>query len=76
MPEFNQNVSFNSFYVCVLLFLYNILKDNCSYIIIIYNKIYLFNYYSLLILINIFGLYFILKKLSFEINIKWIINFK
>ena len=76
MPEFNQNVSFNSFYVCLLLFLYNILKDNYSYIIIIYNKLYLFNYYSILIVINIFGLYFILNKLSFEINIKWTVNFK
>lgn len=76
MPEFNQNFNFNSLYVCLLLLLYNILRDNYSYIIIIYNKLYLFNYHSLLIVINIFGLYFILKKLSFEINIKWSINFK
>ena len=76
MPEFNQNFNFNSLYVCLLLMLYNILKDNYSYIIFIYNKLYLFNYYSLIIVINIFGLYFILNKLSFELNIKWSINFK
>ena len=76
MPEFNQNFNFNSLYVCLLLLLYNIIRDNYNYIIIIYNKICLFNYYSLLIFINIFGLYLILNKLSFEINIKWSINFK
>jgi len=76
MPEFNQNFNFNSFYVCLLLLLYNILRDNYSYIIIIYNKLYLFNYYSILILINMVGLYFILNKLSFELNIKWTVNFK
>ena len=76
MPEFNQNFNFNSLYVCLLLLLYNIIRDNYSYIIIIYNKICLFNYYSLLIFINIFGVYLILNKLSFEINIKWSINFK
>lgn len=75
MPEFNQNFNFNSLYVCLLLLLYNIIRDNYSYIIIIYNKICLFNYYSLLIFINIFVLYFILNKLSFEINIKWSIKF-
>jgi len=76
MPEFNQNFNFTSLYVCLLLLLYNILRDNYSYVIIIYNKLYLFDYYSLLIFINIFGLYIILNKLSFEINIKWSINFK
>ena len=76
MPEFNKNFSFNSFYVCLLLLLYNILRDNYSYIIIIYNKLYLFNYYSILILINMFGIYFILNKLSFDLNIKWTVNFK
>ena len=34
MPEFNQNFNFNSLYVCLLLLLYNILRDNYSYIII------------------------------------------
>ena len=75
MPEFNQNFNFNSLYVCLLLLLYNIIRDNYSYIIIIYNKICLFNYYSLLIFINIFGLYLILNKLSFVINVKWTVNF-
>ena len=78
MPEFNQNLNFNSLYVCLLLLLYNILRDNYGYLILIYNKFYLFNYQSLIILINAIGLYFILLKLSFDlsINIKWSINFK
>jgi len=76
MPDFNQNFNFNSLYVCLLLLLYNIIRDNYSYIIIIYNKLYLFNYYSLLIFINIFGLCFVLWYVSFELNIKCRINFK
>lgn len=76
MPEFNQNFNFNSLYVCLLLLLYNILKDNYGYIVLVYNKLCLLNYYSLLIFINIFGLYFILTKLSFELNIRTSIKFK
>ena len=76
MPEFIQNYNFNSLYVCLLLILCNILRDNYSYILIIYNKFYLFNYYSLLIFINILGLYFILTKLTFEFNIRTSIKFK
>lgn len=78
MPEFNKNLNFNSFYLCLLLLLYNILRDNYSYILIMYNKLFLFNCNSLLIFINICGLYFILNKLTFDlnINIKWSINFK
>lgn len=76
MPEFIQKINFNSLYICLFLLLYNIIRDNYSYIIIIYNKLWLFNYYSLILFINIFGLYLILNKLSFEINIKGRINFK
>jgi len=76
MPEFTQKFNFNSLYICLLLLLYNILRDNYSYIIIIYNKLCLFNYYSLLIFINICAFYFILTKLSVELNIKWCIIFK
>ena len=74
MPEINYN--FNSLYVCLLLIIYNIWKTNYEYINIIVNKLYLLNYTSLIIIINICGLYLILTKISFEINIKYSIMYK
>jgi hypothetical protein len=74
MPEINYN--FNSLYVCLLLIIYNIWKTNYEYINIIINKLYLLNYTSLIIIINICGLYLILTKISFEINIKYSIIYK
>jgi len=74
MPEINYN--FNSLYVCLLLIIYNIWKTNYEYINIIINKLYLLNYTSLIIIINICGLYLILTKISFEINIKYSIMYK
>jgi hypothetical protein len=76
MPEFIQNYNFNSLYICLLLLIYNIWNSNYQYINIILNKLYLFNYTSLIVVINIIGLYLFLKKLSFEINIKWTIKYK
>jgi hypothetical protein len=75
MPEVIQNYNFNSLYVCLLLLVYNIWKNNYEYINIFLNKIYLLNYTSLFIVINIIGLYLFLKKLTFEINIKYTIKF-
>ena len=75
MPEVNQNYNFNSLYVCLLLIVYNIWKNNYEYINIFLNKIYLLNYTSLFIVINIIGLYLFLKKITFEINIKYTIKF-
>jgi hypothetical protein len=74
MPEINYN--FNSLYVCLLLLIYNIWKTNYEYINIIINKLYLLNYTSLIIIINICGLYLILTKISFEINIKCSVMYK
>ena len=76
MPEFIQNYNFNSLYICLLLFIYNIWKSNYEYINIILTKLYLLNYASLIIIINIIGLYLFLKNLSFEVNIKWTIKYK
>lgn len=76
MPEFTQNYNFNSLYISLLLLIYNIWNSNYQYINIILNKLYLFNYTSLIVVINIIGLYLFLKKLSFEINIKWTIKYK
>jgi hypothetical protein len=75
MPEFIQNYNFNSLYVCLLVLIYNACKSNYEYINIIFNKLCLFNYYSLFIVINMIGLFLILNNLSFEINIKWSVKF-
>ena len=76
MPEINYN--FTSLYVCLLLVIYNIWKTNYDYINIniIMNKLYLLNYASIIIIINILGLLLILRKLSFEVNIKYSIIYK
>lgn len=68
-------VNFNCLYISLsLLLLYNI----CNYdnITIVLTKIYSFNYMSLLIIINIIGLYIFLKNLTLEVNIKWSIKYK
>ena len=76
MPEINYN--FNSLYVCLLLIIYNIWKTNYDYINIniIMNKLYLLNYTLIIIIINILGLFLILRKLSFEVNIKYSIIYR
>jgi len=74
MPEINYN--FNSLYVCLLIIIYNIWETNYDYINIIINKLYLLNYTSIIIIINILGLFLILSKLSFEVNIKYSIIYK
>ena len=68
--EYIKNYNFNSLYICLLLLLYNIWKSNYEYINVIINKLYLLNYMSIIIIINIIGLVIFLKNLSFEINIK------
>ena len=74
MPEINYN--FNSLYICLLIIIYNIWETNYDYINIIVNKLYLLNYTSLIIIINIYGLYLILTKISFEVNMKFAIIYK
>ena len=76
MPEFIQNYNFNILYICLLLIMYNIWKSNYEYINIILSKLYLLNYTSLMIVINIIGLYLFLKNLSFKVNIIWTIKYK
>jgi len=76
MTDFIKNYNINSLYICLILFLYNIWKSNYEYINILLNKIYLLNYTSLFIVINIIGLYIFLKNLSIEVNIKCSIKYK
>jgi hypothetical protein len=65
----------NGLHICVLLFAYNLLVNNVwvfnyEYINILLSKIYQCNYMSVIIIINIVGFYLLLKKISFEVNIK------
>jgi len=70
MPNFIQNYNINSFYICIILLLYNAYKSNFEYINII------LNYNSIIIIINIIGLYLFLKNLTFEININCSLKYK
>jgi len=76
MPDFIQSYNVNSLYICVLLLVYNICKSNYEYINIFLSKIYLLNYTSFIIVINIIGLYLFLKNVSFEVNIKCSLKYK
>uniref|UniRef100_A0A6C0K1J8 Uncharacterized protein n=1 Tax=viral metagenome TaxID=1070528 RepID=A0A6C0K1J8_9ZZZZ len=76
MPEFMKNYNINSLYVCVILLLYNTYKSNFEYVNIILGKLYLFNYTSVIIIINIIGLYLFLKNLSFELNVKFSVKYE
>lgn len=76
MPDFVQNYNINTLYICLLLLVYNIWKCNFDYINIIFNKIYLLNYTSFIIVINIMALYLFLKNISLEVNIKCSLKYK
>ena len=76
MPEFIQNYNFSIISYGGLL-LYIFLCSTWRYSIyeyciniIIFSKLYLLNYTSILIVINLIGLYLFLKKISFEVQIK------
>lgn len=75
MPVFNQTYNLNSLYLCLLLILYDIWKTNNDYINMFLNKIYLLNYTSIFIIINVLGLILILRKLSFGISVNCSITY-
>jgi len=76
MPNFIQNYNINSLFVCIILLLHNAYKSNYEYINIILYKLYLLNYTSVIIIINIIGLYLFLKNLTFEVNINCSVKYK
>jgi hypothetical protein len=76
MLEIVQNYSINIVYLLLLAFMYNMYKYNYEYLHIFLIKLSLLNHTSLIIVINILGLYLFLKNLSFEINIRWTISYK
>lgn len=61
------NYNFNSLYICALLLMYNLWKT--EYVNIIASQLYLLNYTSMFIVINMVGLYLFLKNITFEIKI-------
>ena len=71
MHQLIQNYNFNILYISLLIIIYNY-----EYVNIILSKLYLLNYASLIIVINIIGLYLFLKNVSFEVSIKWSIKYK
>ena len=70
MTDFLFRNNFN--HICILILLYNIW--NSEYINIILNKLYLLNYTSILIMINIIGIYLFLKNFTFEIKMGYKFN--
>jgi hypothetical protein len=70
MPEVNKTYNFDTMYIFGIILLYTIFTSNYEYIKLFISKIILFNYSSLLIFINIIGIYLFLKNISFEINLK------
>jgi hypothetical protein len=76
MPELVKNYSINIVYLLLLAFMYNMYKYNYEYVHIFLTKLSLLNHTSLIIVINILGLYLFLNRLSFEINIRWTISYK
>ena len=70
MPEVNKTYSFDSMYILGIILIYIIFTSNYEYIKLFISKIILYNYASLIIFINITGIYLLLKNISFEINLK------
>ena len=70
MPEVNKTYSFDSIYILGIILVYIIFTSNYEYIKLFISKITLYNYASLIIFINITGIYLLLKNISFEINFK------
>ena len=70
MYEVNKTYIFNSMYIFGIILLYSIFTSNYEYIKLVISKITLFNYLSLIIFINITGIYLLLKNISLEINFK------
>lgn len=70
MLEYIKDIKINIIYFFLFLL---ISKYDISLIIL--HKLYLLNYTSLFILLNIIGLYLFIKNISFEINLKFNIKY-
>lgn len=76
MADLNQDYNLNSLCILLVIFLYNVYQSNYYYFQLLFNKILLLNYTSLFLIINIVGLYILLKHISIEINIKCSLKYK
>ena len=76
MTDLNQDYNLNSLCILMIIFLYNVYQSNYYYFQLLLNKILLLNYTSLFIIINIIGIYILLKNLTIEINIKCSMKYK
>ncbi len=76
MINYKQNYNLSSIYICMVLIVYNIYNSNYNYINRIINQIFLFNYTSVFIIINIIGLYLLLNNISFELKISCSVKYK
>ena len=78
MAEFIQSFNFNIISyggLLLYIFLSSTWRSNYEYCInIIFSKLYLLNYTSIMIVINLIGLYLFLKKISVEVQIKMCIK--
>lgn len=74
MADFLQTCTINTLYVYLFLIIYNLFTTNYFYIRYIVVNLILCNYHSLIILINLIGIYLFLKKVTFEISIKCSFN--
>jgi hypothetical protein len=63
--------NFNGLYVVGILFMYNIWMVNYEHITWIIDKIIMFDYISVMICINIIGIYLFLKNVTFECKISY-----
>ena len=73
MPDYIQEYNFNSVYISIILLV--AYHTNYKYYIdVLLSNIYLLNYTSLLIIINLICLYIMLTRITIEV--KWSIKYK
>ena len=69
MSDYDQKYNFSALYICGLILVYNMWQHNYEYIHLIFSQIYVLNYTSLIVIINIIGLYLLLKNITFEVKL-------
>jgi hypothetical protein len=70
MLEYIKDIKINIIYLFIFLLL-----SKYDILLIVLHKLYLLNYTSLFILLNIIGLYLFIKNISFEINLRFNIKY-
>ena len=72
MPEYIQEYNFNSVYMSIILLIASY-SNYKYYVDVLLSNIYLLNYTSLLIIINIICVYIMLTKITIEV--KWPVKY-